>query len=95
VQVMPVIDPTESLKELLEQRLDYIERVMDERQSSIAKALELGAKEQLVRLDQLLNEIKDIKPRVTWLETKAYYAMGIIAGLAVFSSYLLKQIGVH
>jgi hypothetical protein len=56
---------------------------------SIATAL---AKLQVTQ-DQILSEIKDLKPRVTWLETKANYYMGGLAGLAVFGGYILNKLG--
>lgn len=46
-----------------------------------------------VTQEQILQEIKDLKPRVAWLETKAYYAMGFLTVVAIFSDTILKKLG--
>lgn len=46
-----------------------------------------------VTQEQMLAELKDLKPRITWLETKANYYMGALATFAVFGSFILNKLG--
>ena len=58
-------------------------------ESNIERILgEISATQQYI-----LTELKDMKPRISWLETKVNYGLGIFAGIAIFSSYILQKLG--
>lgn len=48
-----------------------------------------------VTQETILQEIRELKPRVSWLESKMHYAMGIVAVMVLFGDAILKKMGIR
>lgn len=63
-----------------------------DRMSEIGDLTVALAKLQVTQ-EQILLELRELKPRVSWLESKMHYAMGIVAVAVIFGDTILHKMG--
>lgn len=46
-----------------------------------------------VTQETILQELRELKPRVAWLESKMHYAMGVVGLAVLFGDSILHKLG--
>lgn len=57
-------------------------------------ALTVAMAKLQVTQETILQELRELKPRVSWLESKMHYAMGIVAVAVLFGDTILHKLGI-